>query len=73
LAGSGCLLSTGAPDNEHYNGRESPDWLLSASGGTGPSGAPLDRWSVADVATSRWLAGTPDCLALHADGPMNYS
>ena len=42
-------------------------------GGTGPSGAPLDRWPEADVATSRWLAGTPDCSALRADGPVNYS
>jgi hypothetical protein len=42
-------------------------------GGTGPSGAPLDRWPRADVATSRWLAGTPDCPSLHTDGPVNYS
>jgi hypothetical protein len=41
-------------------------------GGTRPSGAPLDRWPEADVATSRWpeadvatsrwLVGTPDRL-----------
>jgi hypothetical protein len=32
-------------------------------GGTGPSDAPLDRWHEADVATRRWLTGTPDCSA----------
>jgi hypothetical protein len=35
-------------------------------GGIEPSGAPCDCWLPAYVATSRWLAGTPD-------GPMNYS
>jgi hypothetical protein len=29
-------------------------------GGTGLSGAPCDRCLLADVATSHWLAGTPD-------------
>jgi hypothetical protein len=42
-------------------------------GDTGPFGAPYDRWSPTDVASSRWLAGTPDFLALHADGLVNYS
>jgi hypothetical protein len=42
-------------------------------GGTGPSGAPCDCWSEADVATSCWLASTPDCLTLRADGLINYS
>jgi hypothetical protein len=42
-------------------------------GGTELSSALGDRWPSADVAASRWLAGTPDCLALRTDGPMNYS
>jgi hypothetical protein len=47
-----------------------PDCLV---GGTGPSSAPCDCWPSTEVATSRWLAGTPDCPALRVDGPMNYS
>jgi hypothetical protein len=35
-------------------GRESPDWLIFCSGGTGLSGAPLDRWPPTDVAASDW-------------------
>jgi hypothetical protein len=42
-------------------------------GGTGPSGAPCDRCPPGGVATSRWLAGTPDYPVLRADGPVNYS
>jgi hypothetical protein len=42
-------------------------------GGTGPSGAPFDRWLEADVGTSRWLAGTPNGSAHRADDPVNYS
>jgi hypothetical protein len=42
-------------------------------GGTGPSGAPSGRWPSTDMATSRWLAGTPNYLALHMDSPVNYS
>jgi hypothetical protein len=45
------------PDSEQCNNKESLDWLLSASGGTRPSGAPCDRWSE----------------ALHVDSPVNYS
>jgi hypothetical protein len=50
------------PNSEPCKEKESPDWLLSSSrghqldcpvGGTGPSGAPLDRWPGADMATSR--------------------
>jgi hypothetical protein len=51
--------------------QESPDWLVSASRGTGLSGAPLDRWPGADVAASRCTAGTPDCPAPHADRLVN--
>jgi hypothetical protein len=47
--------------------------LFPVLGGTGLSGAPGDRGPLADVAASRWLAGTPDCTALRADGPVNYS
>jgi hypothetical protein len=42
-------------------------------GGTGLSGAPSDSCPPVDVATSHWLAGISDCLALRADGPVNYS
>jgi hypothetical protein len=42
-------------------------------GGTELSGAPCDRCPLVDVATSHWLAGTLDCPALHADGPVNYN
>jgi hypothetical protein len=42
-------------------------------GGTGLYSAPFDRWPEADVATSRWLAGTPDGPAHRVDGPVNYS
>jgi hypothetical protein len=41
--------------------------------GTRPSGAPFVYWPEADVATSRWLAGTPDGPAHCADGSVNYS
>jgi hypothetical protein len=61
-------------------GRESSDWLLSCSGGTGStgfgtvlSGAPLDRWPETDVAASRYVAGTPDCPTPCADCLVNYS
>jgi hypothetical protein len=61
------------PDTALCNDYKSSDWLVSCSGGIGPSGAPCDHCPLADVATSRWLAGTPDCPALHTDGLMNYS
>jgi hypothetical protein len=54
------------PNNEQCNDKESPDWLLSASGGIRLSSAPLDRSPEVDVATSRWL----DSIS---DGPVNYS
>jgi hypothetical protein len=41
--------------------------------GNGPSDAPFVCWLETDVATSRWLASTPDCLAHRVDGPVNYS
>jgi hypothetical protein len=41
--------------------------------GTGLSGGLGDHWPWADVATSHWLASTPDCSALSAEGPVNYS
>jgi hypothetical protein len=47
-----------------------PDCLM---GSIGPSGAPCDCWPPTDVATSCWLAGTPDCSTLHTDGLMNYN
>jgi hypothetical protein len=47
-----------------------PDYPV---GSTGPSGASFDRWPEANVATSRWLAGTPNCPAHRANGSMNYS
>jgi hypothetical protein len=68
------------PDREQCNDNESLDWLLSASGapdcsvgGTRLPDAPFDRWLEADVTTSRWLVGTPDCPAHRADGSVNYS
>jgi hypothetical protein len=63
------------PNNEQCNGRESHDcyFLLLGvpdrpEGGTGPSGARPDHWSVVDVATSHWLASTSDGPALRMDG-----
>jgi hypothetical protein len=41
--------------------------------GTGPFGAPVDRWPSADMATSRCVAVTPDCPAPCAGRPVNYS
>jgi hypothetical protein len=41
--------------------------------GSGPSDAPIVRWLETDVATSRWLASTPDYPAHRVDGPVNYS
>jgi hypothetical protein len=41
--------------------------------GNKPSDAPCDRWSKADVAISRWLAGALDYPVLRADGLVNYS
>jgi hypothetical protein len=35
--------------------RESPDWLISYSGGTRLSGVPLDWWTRANMSTSCWL------------------
>ena len=61
--------------NSTHMGRckESSDWLVSASRGTGLFGAPVDRWSGVDVATSRCAAGTPDCLVPRVECPVNYS
>ena len=41
--------------------------------GTGQSGAPVDRWPSADMATSRCEAVTPNYPAPCADRPVNYS
>jgi hypothetical protein len=42
-------------------------------GGTGLSGAPSDHWPSTDVAASCLPASTLDCVALRADGLVNYS
>jgi hypothetical protein len=60
-------------DTEQCTDMESRDWLVSCSRGTGPSGAPGDSWPSTDMAACCWLAGTPDCPALRADGPVNYN
>jgi hypothetical protein len=39
-------------DSEQCNDFKSHDWLLTCSGGTGLSGAPVDRWPLADMAAS---------------------
>jgi hypothetical protein len=61
------------PDNEQCAGRESLIGCFPVPRGTGPSGAPLDRWPEADVAVSRCTTGTPDCPAPREDRLMNYS
>jgi hypothetical protein len=70
-------------DNEQCKGYKFSDWLVSCSGGTAEldrpvggtrlPGAPCDRCLPTDMATSRWLAGTPDHSVLRTDGSMNYS
>jgi hypothetical protein len=65
LEGPGCLLSAGAPDCPvHTRQWTVRGWARAENplvgcfpilGGTGLSGAPLDHWPGADVATRRWL------------------
>jgi hypothetical protein len=68
------------PDIAQCNGYESPIGHFLLLGGTEPS----DGWhrtvrctcwalAPADVSSSRWATGTPDCSVLHADRPVNYS
>jgi hypothetical protein len=54
-------------------GHRITDWLVSCSGGTRLSGAPLDRGPEADVAANHCVAGTPDCSAPRMNRLMNYS
>jgi hypothetical protein len=83
LEGPSCLLLAGAPDYSVHTGHYTmqrlriPDWLISISRGTRLSGG--WHWTVrcanwplalADVSTSHWVAGTPDCPALRADCPV---
>jgi hypothetical protein len=65
LEGLGCLLCAGAPDTAQCNGYGSLDWLLSASGGTGLSGAPIDRWLrlTCEVVVGQLAHRTVRCLA----------
>jgi hypothetical protein len=61
------------PDTAQCNDYESLIGWFPLLGGTGLSGAPNDYWPCANVSSSRWLAGTPDYPALHADCLMIYS
>jgi hypothetical protein len=63
------------PDSEQYvhRTRQKIAWLDGFFWGTRQSGAPNDRWPLVDVAGSHCTGGTPDCLAPHADCPVNYS
>jgi hypothetical protein len=57
----------------HGTRKESPDWLVSTSRGTGLSGAPIDRWPGADMSTSRCAAGTLDYPVPRTNRTVNYS
>jgi hypothetical protein len=68
------------PDTAQCNGYGSLYWLLSTSGGTGPSSGwhrtvRCTYWQLApaNVTTSRWPAGTPGCSAFRTDCLVNCS
>jgi hypothetical protein len=61
------------PNTEQCNTYESPDWLVSCSGGHRTIRCSMCPLVLADVATCRWLAGTSDCPVLRTDCPMIYS
>jgi hypothetical protein len=60
-------------DTAQCNDYESLDWLVSTS--MGYRTVRWSKWPVApaNVSTSRWLVGTPDCPTLRADCPVIYS
>jgi hypothetical protein len=53
--------------------KESPDWLVSTSGGHQIVRCACRPLASVDVVTSHCAAGAPDCLAPRANCPMNFS
>jgi hypothetical protein len=74
-----CLLSVGALNCPVHTGqwtvrcKESPDWLVSASGGHRIVRCACRPLASADVATSRCTASTPECPAPRADCSVIFS
>jgi hypothetical protein len=73
----GCtgLFSAHRTVNSTRTGRskESPDWLVSTSGGHQTVRCACRPLASVDMVTSHCAAGAPDCLAPRADCPMNFS